>query len=444
MGSNSLVKNNETFTLSDQEKVYDMLLKVGKGENERPANTIDNFEIVMENDLNIKKHIKYNLFSSRAEFVPFDKNGNALEPRSWQDKDDSHFIGYIEKNYSLSDDKKFNHALNNVMQNHTYNPVKDLIEFKEWDGVPRIDNFLKDILKCDQDSEYLTQVSRMIFYGGISRVYEPGCKFDYMIVLSGRQGIGKSTIIKWLALNEKFYREVTTIEGKEGAECIEGGWMCEFSELMAMQRSKDIESMKAFVTRQVDKYRLAYNRRVSEIPRTCVFIGTTNEPDYLKDNSGNRRYLPIYVDISQGELFEHEKEIKEYIIACWREALYLYKNGKTYLTIPSEYYHKLEKEREKATVEDLAFNNIREYLRDKPIGYRVCTKEICMNVFKLVEKDLNHKSYSKIVSGYMERFINWAKRNPVMLPEYGNQRYWIKVAEDEDETEEGEEDGSLD
>lgn len=438
----SLVKNNGTFTLTRQEEIYDMLPKVGKGENEKPANTINNFEYVMENDEYISKHIKYNLFSSRAEFVPYDKNGNALEPRSWQDKDDSHFISYIEKNYMLSDDKKFNHALNNVMQNHTYNPVKELIEFKEWDGVPRIDNFLKDILKCEQDTEYLEQVSRMIFYGGISRVYEPGCKFDYMIVLSGKQGIGKSTIIKWLALNEKFYREVTTIEGKEGAECIEGGWMCEFSELMAMQRSKDIESMKAFVTRQVDKYRLAYNRRVSEIPRTCVFIGTTNEPDYLKDNSGNRRYLPIYVDITQGELFENEKYIKDYIINCWREALYLYKQGKTYLTIPGKYYSKLEKEREKATVEDLAFNNIREYLRDKPIGYRVCTKEICMNVFKLVEKDLNHKSYSKIVSGYMERFVNWNKRNPVVLPEYGNQRYWIKVAEDEIETEEGEENES--
>lgn len=441
MSSNSLVKNNETFTLSKQEKIYDMLLKVGKGDNEKPANTVNNFELVMENDENIVKHIKYNLFSSKDEYIPFDKNGNQLEPKSWQDENDSYFISYIEKNYLLSDDKKFNHALTNVMQNHTYNPVKDLLEYKKWDGVPRIDNFLKDILKCDQNETYLREVSRMIFYGGISRVYEPGCKFDYMIVLSGKQGIGKSTIIKWLALNEKFYREVTTIEGKEGAECIEGGWICEFAELMAMNGSKNLESMKAFVTRQVDKYRKAYGRHVSEIPRTCIFIGTTNETDYLKDNSGNRRYLPLYVGLTRGEMFDNEQYIKDYIINCWREALYLYKNGKSYLTIPNEYYDILEKERNNATVEDLTFNNIRDYLKDKPVNYRVCAKEICLNVLKILEKDLNNRFYSKIISGYMERFTNWERKPSTDLPEYGNQRYWLKV--EEDKIEEGDEENEI-
>lgn len=430
MKKNEVVNSESGFTLSPQEKIYDMLVKVGKGDEERPKNTIDNFEIILENDEFIKKHIQYNEFSNRPEYVPYDKKGNSLAPRYWQDSDDSYFMAYIEKTYDVYDNKKFGHALTNVMKKHSYNPVKELIEREPWDGVPRIDGFLEDVLKCTQDSDYLREVSRMIFYGGISRVYSPGCKFDYMPILSGSQGIGKSTIINWLALNDSFYKEVTTIEGKEGAECIEGGWICEFAELLAMQRSRDIEGMKAFVTRQVDKYRRPYGHYVAEIPRTCIFIGTTNEPDYLKDTTGNRRYLPIYMNIPKGEMFEKKEYIQDYIMGCWREALHLYKSGKVYLTISNKYNDILEKERENATVEDLAFNNLREFLREKPIGYRVCSKEICSEVFRITENKMNDRYYTNLIAKYMVKFTNWEKRPPAKLKDYGNQRYWLKLYED--------------
>lgn len=425
------VLNSEKFVLSPQEKVYDMLLKVGKGDEEHPKNTIDNFEIILENDEFIRKHIQYNDFNNRPEYVPYDEKGHSLHPRYWQDSDDAYFMAYIEKTYNVYDNKKFGYALINVMKRHSYNPVKDLIEKEPWDGVERIDNFLEKVLKCTQNSEYLREVSRMIFYGGISRVYEPGCKFDYMPIISGSQGIGKSTIISWLALNNSFYKEVTTIEGKEGAECIEGGWICEFSELLAMQRSKDIEGMKAFVTRQVDKYRRPYGHYVAEIPRTCIFIGTTNEPDYLKDTTGNRRYLPIYMNIPKGEMFEKKDYIQNYILECWREAYYLYKEGKTYLTISNKYYNLLEKERENATVEDLAFNNLRDYLQEKPIGYKICSKEICAKVFKITENKMNDRYYTNLIAKYMVKFQNWEKKPAAKLNEYGNQRYWLKIEEEE-------------
>lgn len=428
--ASSLVKN-DNFKLSRSEEIYDMLEKIGKGDNETVNITIGNFEIILENDEYISKHIQYNLFSNRPEYVPYNKKGRQLSPRYWQDSDDSFFMSYVEKTYNIYHEKKFRHALMNVMQHHAYNPVKELIENGEWDGIPRIDGFLKDVLECKQDEDYLREVSRMIFYGGISRVYSPGCKFDYMPILSGSQGIGKSTIISWLALNDSFYKEVTTIEGKEGAECIEGGWICEFSELLAMQRAKDIESMKAFVTRQVDKYRKSYGHYVTETPRTCIFIGTTNEPDYLKDNTGNRRYLPVYVGIKKGKMFDNKEYIQNYILQCWREALYLYNNDKIYLTIPSKYNNILEEEREKASVEDLAFNNLRDYLMDKPVGYRVCSKEICINVFRITESKMNDRYYPNLIAKYMVRFDNWEKRPATKLGEYGNQRYWLKLEEDD-------------
>lgn len=420
-------KVNDNVSLTKTEVIYDMLSKVGSGDNERVDNTIENFEIIMENDNDIVSHIRYNLFNNRPEYVEYDSKGKFVKIRPWKDSDDSHIMSYIEKEYNLYNDKKFAHALSIVMQRHSYNPIKDLIEHGEWDGVERIDCFLKDILKCNQDEEYLTQVSRMIFYGGISRLYEPGCKFDYMPVLSGEQGIGKSTIIAWLALNDLFYKEVTTIEGKEGAECIEGGWICEFAELMALKKTQHQESMKAFVTRQVDKYRRPYSRYTSEIPRTCIFIGTTNEPDYLKDTTGNRRYLPLYMKLGRGEMYNKEDYIKAYIAQCWKEALYKYKKGDVYLTIPSEYYDIIEVEREKAMVEDLGLQNVKNYLDTKEVGYRVCSKEILEEVFKKINKEMSRADTSMIAK-YMVKFPEWEKKPATNLGEkYGVQRYWIKV-----------------
>lgn len=420
-------KVSASISLTNTEIVYDMLTKVGKGDNEHVDATIENFELILENDNEIIKHIQYNLFSNRPEYIEYDKKGRAKAPRAWSDVDDSQIMAYIEKYYGLFNDKKFSHALSIVMKKRTYHPVKDLIEYGEWDGVERIDNFLKDILKCDQDENYLKEVSRMIFYGGISRLYEPGCKFDYIPVLSGEQGIGKTTIIMWLALNDSFYREVTTIEGKEGAECIEGGWICEFAELMALKKTQHQESMKAFITRQVDKYRRPYGRYTSEIPRTCIFIGTTNEPDYLKDTTGNRRYLPLYMKLPRGEMHDREKEIKEYILQCWKEALYKYKNGETYLTIPNKYYNLITAEHERAMVEDLGLQNLKNYLDEKEIGYRVCSKEILAEVYKKLTKEMSRADTSMIAK-YMVKFPEWEKKPATNLGgDYGVQRYWIKT-----------------
>lgn len=417
-----------SITLSRVEKVYDLLPKVGDGDKEHIEPTIETFEMILENDNEIIKHIQYNSFSNKAEYVGYDNDGKSLPPVGWQDFHDSMIIAYIEKNYGINNDKKYFHAISNVIRRHCYNPVKELIERKSWDGVERIDSFLKDILQCEQDDDYLREVSRMIFYGGISRLYIPGCKFDYMPILSGEQGIGKTTIIKWLALNDSFYKEVTTIEGKEGAECIEGGWICEFAELLAMQRSKDIESMKAFITREVDKYRKAYGRHVSEIPRSCIFIGTTNEPDYLNDNTGNRRYLPLYMKLKKGEMWKNKEYIQGYIMECWRESLFKFNKGETYLTIDGEFDSIVKEEQEKATIEDLQFVSLENYLKNKPVGYRICSKEICFSVFKITENKVNN-FYTRLIAKYMLKFPNWEKKAATEIPNYGNQRHWLKKFE---------------
>ena len=420
--------NGDRFVLDKYEENFmDVMSKLKTSDDGKAVSkTIDNFKVILENDINLSKHIQYNELSHRIEYVDFDSKGNLIEVRSWSDGDESRYVDYLENIYGVYDEKRYQHAFRIVAESHKYHPIKDLLESKKWDGVERIDNFLKDILKCHGDTDYLREVSRMIFYGGIARIYTPGIKFDYMPVLSGKQGIGKSTIVSWLALNHLYYKEVTTIKDKEGIECIEGGWICEFSELMAFRGRENSEALKAFITRQVDRCRLSYGRFVSEFPRTCIFIGTTNEVDYLTDDTGNRRFLPLTMGLEVGELYENEKYVKDYILNCWLEALELYKNNKIYLTIPKEYLGIVKSYQDEAKVEDIKLQALENYLDGKEIGYKVCAKELVLNVFKKREVDIT-RADTTLISKYMSTQSNWERRNAMVLPEYGNQRFWVKV-----------------
>lgn len=390
-------------------------------------NTIDNFILVMENDNFLKNIYLYNEFSNQYEYHEEGKS-----PRPWTDTDDANVMRYLEKNYGLYNDKKYEKSLKIVMQEHKYHPLKELLENKEWDGVKRIDNFLKDILKCDISEpgyeEYYREVSRMIFYGGIARLYTPGVKFDYMPILIGKQGTGKSTIVMWLALNANYYREVTTVDGNDGIECLESGWICEFSELLAMVRQKDVQALKAFITRQVDKYRVPYDKHVSNAPRQCIFIGTTNDYEFLTDDTGNRRYLPVEVGLERGELYDEEEYVKNYILECWREALCIMKNDKDnfYLTIPKKYNDIVDEMQNKRMVEDPRLSELQGFLEEKAVGDKVCSRMIWKEAFRGIERNAN-KSDFKMISRYMNKFDDWIRvDSTITFDEYGKQKYWMK------------------
>lgn len=395
--------------------------------NSKVECTVDNMVLVLENDENLKGTFAYNEFNNSYEYI-----GKKGECRVWSDTDDAKVVAYLESAYGIYNENKYRMALNLAMMRNKYNPLKELIEHKKWDGVHRIDNFLKDILKCDcraeYNNDYYREVSRMIFYGGIARLYTPGVKFDYMPILIGRQGAGKSTIVDWLALNTRYYKEVTTIDGKDGIECLEGGWICEFSELLAMTRQKDVQALKAFITRTADKYRKPYDKYVSTIPRCCVFIGTTNDSEFLTDMTGNRRYLPVEVGLERGALFEREEYVKEYIISCWREALWIMKNDKDnfYLTIPSKYQSIVDSMQERRVIEDPRLSELDDFLSSKEIGDKVCSRMIWAEAFKGIEKQATRGDF-KVIGGYMSKFEDWERvDNTITFEKYGKQKYWVR------------------
>lgn len=415
--------------LEKEEKVAKMESKDGSAllymsvtDNDKVEVTIDNYVQAILNTPRLKDNIFYNEFSGKFERRL--ENGHI---KNWSDIDDAWLLNEIEKDYGVYEPRKCVSALNCCINELSYHPIKSVIEAKVWDGIPRIDDFLSKYMGCEDD-EYSTQVSRMIFYGGIARLYNPGCKFDYMPILIGEQGNGKSTIVNWLNMDCGSFREIVTIEGKDSYDILRYGWICEFPELLAMVKHQTNEAMKAYVTRQVDSFRPAYGRNYIDIPRHCIFIGTTNTYEFLTDND-NRRYLPIVINTQKGEIFKKEKEVKEYILKCWQEAKYLLDNNKIYLTIPEQYNEIVERHRDSATEDDPEFGVIGEYLQKKEIGSKVCALDIFTEAMGKLRKNYS-KMNSRYITNVMLKFKNWRRSDTnTDFGDFGRQRYWEKVSE---------------
>lgn len=393
--------------------------------NKKDDTTIENYVQAILNTSEIINNIKYNEFTCKFERIHYDGSIS-----NWTDDDDAWILNTIERYYNIKDKSTYYDALLLCKSEISYHPIKDKIESIEWDGESRIDRFLADVMKCDDDI-YSREVSRMIFYGGISRIYEPGCKFDYMTILVGEQGTCKSTIVDWLNIGCNSNKEIMTIEGRDGAEILRYGWICEFSELLAMIKNRQVEPMKAYVSRQRDTYRSAFARNWTDSPRHCIFIGTTNSFNFLIDLTGNRRFLPIEVKTNRGELYSREKEIKYFIEQCWAEAKHLYDEGNIYLVIPSKYDDIVNEHVEAFVEDDPQKGLVADYLMDKPVGYKVCVLELYTQALKNIQKKCSRVD-SIFIGNYMRSFKNWKLgRSSTRFKDYGTQRYWEKVAPDD-------------
>ena len=380
-----------------------------------PVPSIDNFLQILRNDINYANTFYLNELTGSPERLADNKKVR------WTDSDDSELRRYIEKNYKIHNEKKLDDALRIVFNENLYNPVKELIETTKWDGKQRIKDILTKWLKVE-DEPYTQEVGRLIFAGGIHRLYNPGCKFDDMPVLVGRQGEGKSTFVRWLALMDDFFREVTEIEGQRGIEALEGAWICEMGELLALTRAKDVEAVKSYITRLCDTYRKPFDKRTSDHKRQCVFIGTTNKPEFLTDKTGNRRYYPVICNNSGYDLFNNQEEIKADILQCWAEAKALYDKGKLPPYADERLLDTIRQHQAEAVEDDYRIGMIEDYLDKKEI---VCVVELWQKA--LNEYGKPSRKDSNDISIIMSQFRKWEKSTKAYrIDPYGVQKCWFK------------------
>ena len=298
-----------------------------------PAKTTDNVLLVLENDPLLRGKLAFDEFANRGLVLgalPWDKR---LGRRQWTDVDDAGLRHYIEKTYGIAGKERIYDAATLAAHKHTINDVRDYLTGLEWDGIRRLDTLLADYLGA-QDTPYTRAVIRKSLTAAVARVMTPGCKYDYMPIFAGPQGIGKSTFLRLLGIS--WYSDsLTSFEGKEAAEMIQGVWINELGELNGLSKS-ETNAVKQFLSRTDDIYREPYGRRTSNYPRRCVFFGTTNDSEFLKDRTGNRRFWPVDVGVQPctKNIFT---ELEEEVPQIWAEAFTRWQLGEAlYLTGEAE------------------------------------------------------------------------------------------------------------
>lgn len=344
-----------------------------------PHQTIENCRRAILLDKDLKGRIYYDERAYTKMLVgpvPWDDRPGE---RPVTDADYCGLAAYMERWYWLTSKNKAIDALTLVAMRNRRNPVREWLESLEWDGVERVETLLSVFLGADPN-EYDAAVMRVFMAGACARACEPGVKFDYMPVLHGPQGLGKSMFLRRLGTRSDWYCDnFNTLDGDAAAEKLRGMWIIEMAELLATKRSKDVEGIKAFITSTVDTIRPKYARETEQRPRTCVFAGTTNNATFLSDATGNRRFLPVACGVYEPAMSLFDDAAPAYFEQAWAEAFHRWKAGEWGLVLDRERQAEAIAMQSAFTEEDVRIGMIQEYLDTCEPNARVCALELIEN-----------------------------------------------------------------
>lgn len=289
-----------------------------KGEYDNSAN---NLNIIIQHDQFLKDVFKLNTFDNKryvTRSLPWRKV-DTMEPL--RDVDYSGVRNYIECVYGIVSSQKVDDALALEFEKKKFHPIREYIRAQKWDGIPRVNTLLIDYFGAE-DNAYTRAAIRKTLVAAVARVFEPGIKFDTALILVGEQGTYKSTFVKKLGM-EWFSDTFTTVQGKESFEQIQGAWLVEMAELSGLKKA-EVESIKHYISKREDTFRPAYGRTVETYKRQCVFIGTTNSKDFLRDPTGNRRFMPVDVRPEYAIESVNDDLTQDEVNQIWAEAYQLY------------------------------------------------------------------------------------------------------------------------
>ena len=411
------------------------------------AQTIENAVIILRHDPNLKDSLAYNEMDHNIvtlKSLPWRTIQGASQ---WSDTDDAALRFYLERIYGMTGKDRIFDAVNVVAQERAFHPVRDYLNGCEWDGVKRVETLLIDYLGAE-DNAYTRAVTRKTLVAAVARIYKPGCKFDYMLTLRGRQGLGKSALIAKLG-GPWFSDTFTTMQGKDAYEQVQGVWIMEVGELAGMRKA-EAETIKLYISKQVDRFRPAYGRRLQEFPRQCVFIGTTNETQFLRDTTGNRRFW--VVDTPNTPTHDMWDELTEETVKqIWAEAVELYNAGEK-LFLPKSLEKTAREVQESYEEENPRAGIVAEYLEkllptnwaemdsytrrewlesgsEQGLVQRrtVCTLEIWVEALGGNPDKIDRYS-AKEIRDIMATFLEWRHQGnkQITARPYGRQRYYAR------------------
>ena len=409
------------------------------------ASCIENVVVILNGDPSLSgcvgfNEMTHNIVATRS--LPWRKVSGESQ---WTDADDADLRYYLERVYGLTGKDKIFDGLNVVAMARKFHPVRDYLDGCVWDGVPRLERLLVEFLGAD-DTPYTRAVTRKSLIAAVARIFRPGVKFDYMLTIRGRQGLGKSALISKLG-GAWFSDSFTTLQGKDAFEQVQGVWLMEIGELASMKKA-EVESIKLYLSKQVDRFRPAYGRRIQEFPRQCIFIGTTNEAQFLRDRTGNRRFW--VVDTPHKPARHWSSLTPDEVALIWAEAVVLYRKGEAlYLSAELEAAARLvqetyEEENPKAGIvaqylerklpEDWRSMDLyarRLWLEGSEVGSversTVCTLEIWAEALGQSPDRMDRYAVQE-VRDILEKMPRWRHQGNLKISAgpYGRQRYYKK------------------
>lgn len=338
--------------------------QITRGEN-GPHTTVNNAVLVLGCDKDLAGSVAYDEFAHHIVMTkppPPAYIGASLPPgpypRAVTDTDITLIQGYIQRAYSMRIGQQIaQQAIVADAELRRIHPVREWLDGLKWDGKERLSTWLHLAFGTPKDA-YHEAVGTKLLCAAVRRVRQPGCKFDHVLVLEGRQGRGKSRACAALFGTHLFTDNLShDLASKDAQQGMAGKWGIELAELNVLVRSTS-QAAKAFFSRQVDYFRPPYGKSFVERPRQCVFVGTTNDADYLTDATGNRRYWPVYCEKAEVSWIA---EVREQL---WAEAAHLEAEGETLWLDDEALQSRASVKQESRVAEDVWTQDVRAYLKN--------------------------------------------------------------------------------
>jgi predicted P-loop ATPase len=438
--------------------------------------TLPNVQLIVRNDIRTRGIIAFNEFTQELVLLRAPGTlrlkkespkpirqldgrlwaiGDPLNGDNWTDSHDHAVRAVIEAperqgGYGLkSSVQDVRAAIDMVAHENAFHPVRDYLEAAVWDGTSRVEGLFVDYLGAENNA-YHRAIARMTLVGAVTRIFEPGHKFDFVPILEGVQGKRKSTFIEILARSWFSELEGDLHDRKQLVEKMQGAWILEIPELQGFSKA-EVTTIKGFVSARKDKVRMAYARRAMEYPRQCIFMGSTNDSEYLKDSTGGRRFWPVACSV--GEI--DTARLARHVDQLWAEAVTLYRemrrncNSETLPLYLSDQEAgreaaRLQESRRAESAEEGLAGEITAWL-DKPIGadlglddlegeeprYRnqVCIRDVWVELMGR-EVSLLDQNKSQMLSRAMRHVPGWYYDGRRRTARWGQQRVFRREGVD--------------
>ncbi len=288
-----------------------------EGRDGVPLATLLNFVTILEGDPK---------FSGRCQRDEF-RLRTVVDGSPVRDDDETAINLEIARMYGIrASSTLVGEAVRHVGNQHPTHGPREYLDSLAWDGVVRTETWLTEHCGAE-DTPLIREFGRAFLVGAVARVMQPGCKVDNVLILVGQQGIGKSRAFATLAGPDWFSDSAIDFASKDAYQQLPGVWIFELAELDSLRRS-ETSAVKAYISAQIDHYRPSYGRNTVDVPRQTVFVGTTNEPEFLRDPSGSRRFWPVAVTVINLDALAAERD------QLWAEARWRFDQGETWWLSP--------------------------------------------------------------------------------------------------------------